>query len=88
MAITSCSNSDAQTTQSSAQAAPPAASKITAKQRATKIVFLGDSLTAGFGLPQEHAWPEQVQKRLKNSGFNTTVVNAGVSGDNLSLIHI
>ena len=82
MAIASCSNSDAQTTQNSAQAALPAASKITAKQRATKIVFLGDSLTAGFGLPQEHAWPEQVQKRLKNSGFNTTVVNAGVSGDN------
>jgi len=82
MAIASCSNSDAQTTHSGAQATPPAASKIAAKQTATKIVFLGDSLTAGFGLPQEQAWPEQVQKRLKTAGFNTAVVNAGVSGDN------
>ncbi len=46
-----------------------------------KIVFLGDSLTAGFGLPQEQAWPEQVQKRLKAAGYKTAIINAGVSGD-------
>ena len=40
----------------------------TVQSELTKIVFLGDSLTAGFGLPQEQAWPEQVQKRLKAAG--------------------
>ena len=39
-------------------------------------------MTAGFGLPREQAWPEQVQKRLQTAGYNTTVINAGVSGDN------
>jgi len=51
-------------------------------QSATKIVFLGDSLTAGFGLPQQQAWPQQVQKRLTSAGYNTIIINAGVSGDN------
>ncbi len=48
----------------------------------TKIIFLGDSLTAGYGLPTQQAWPEQVQKRLKSAGYNIQIINAGVSGDN------
>jgi len=60
---------------------PEAASKAAVKS-ITKIVFLGDSLTAGYGLPREQAWPEQVQLRLKSAGYNTAIINAGVSGDN------
>jgi len=44
-------------------------------------VFLGDSLTAGLGLPREQAVPSLIQDRLRAEGFLYRVVNAGVSGD-------
>ena len=46
-----------------------------------RIVFLGDSLTAGLGLPREQAVPSLIQERLDAEGFAYEVVNAGVSGD-------
>lgn len=45
------------------------------------VVFLGDSLTAGFGLSEREAWPFLVGERLAASGRPITVVNGGVSGD-------
>lgn len=45
------------------------------------IVFLGDSLTAGFGLAAEDALPEQVANVFKDDGIQARVINAGVSGD-------
>jgi acyl-CoA thioesterase-1 len=44
-------------------------------------VILGDSLTAGLGLPSEASYPALVQERLNSQGMNYEVVNAGVSGD-------
>jgi len=46
-----------------------------------RIVFLGDSLTAGYGLEQPQAVPALIQARLKKDGYPFEVVNAGVSGD-------
>lgn len=46
-----------------------------------KIVALGDSLTAGLGLPAQDAFPAKLQASLKAKGIQTTVINAGVSGD-------
>lgn len=46
-----------------------------------KIVFLGDSLTAGLGLVETQSYPGLIQKRLDDEGFDFEVVNAGVSGD-------
>jgi acyl-CoA thioesterase-1 len=46
-----------------------------------RIVFLGDSLTAGYGLEQPQAVPALIQARLKKEGYPFEVVNAGVSGD-------
>jgi acyl-CoA thioesterase-1 len=46
-----------------------------------RIVVLGDSLTAGLGLPVEEAFPSVLQQRLDDRGFKYEVVNAGVSGD-------
>ncbi len=46
-----------------------------------RIVFLGDSLTAGLGLPREQAVPSLIQERLHAEGYGYEVVNAGVSGD-------
>lgn len=45
------------------------------------IVALGDSLTAGFGLAAEEAWPALIEARLRREGYPYRVVNAGVSGD-------
>jgi acyl-CoA thioesterase-1 len=42
---------------------------------------LGDSLTAGLGLPREDAYPAVLQRKLNDAGIAIDVVNAGVSGD-------
>ncbi|HZP47079.1 MAG TPA: arylesterase [Vicinamibacterales bacterium] len=46
-----------------------------------KIVVLGDSLTAGLGLPVSQAYPTLLQQKLDAAGLTYEVVNAGVSGD-------
>ena len=45
------------------------------------VVFLGDSLTAGLGIGEAEAFPEQIRLRLEAAGLSIRVVNAGVSGD-------
>jgi acyl-CoA thioesterase-1 len=46
-----------------------------------RIVFLGDSLTAGLGLPREQSVPSLIQARVNAAGYQYEVINAGVSGD-------
>ena len=46
-----------------------------------RIVFLGDSLTAGYGLDKPESVPALIQARLAAEGYEYEVVNAGVSGD-------
>ncbi|MDA1093792.1 MAG: arylesterase [Acidobacteria bacterium] len=46
-----------------------------------RIVFLGDSLTAGLGLAADASYPALLQQRLDAEGYRYDVVNAGVSGD-------
>lgn len=46
-----------------------------------KILVLGDSLTAGLGLPASKAFPAQLEAALQQSGSKVRVINAGVSGD-------
>jgi acyl-CoA thioesterase-1 len=48
---------------------------------APRIVCLGDSLTAGLGLPPEQAYPAMLQQRVRARGYPHEVINAGVSGD-------
>lgn len=48
---------------------------------AFRIVMLGDSLTAGFGLPQSAALPEQVEALINSETRPVEIINAGVSGD-------
>ena len=52
--------------------------------KAVKLVVLGDSLTAGFGLAAQQAFPVRLQKSLKDKGIAVDAVNAGVSGDTAS----
>jgi acyl-CoA thioesterase-1 len=48
---------------------------------ATRIVALGDSLTAGYGVQPEESFPTRLQLWLRDHGIVAEVVNAGVSGD-------
>jgi acyl-CoA thioesterase-1 len=48
---------------------------------APRVVCLGDSLTAGYGLPVDQAYPALLQQRLREAGYPHQVINAGVSGD-------
>jgi acyl-CoA thioesterase-1 len=50
----------------------------------SRIVVLGDSLSAGLGLPAAAAFPAQLEKALKDKGLNAAIDNAGVSGDTAS----
>jgi acyl-CoA thioesterase-1 len=52
--------------------------------RPIKMVVLGDSLSAGFGLPGPEAFPARLQKALKSNGIDVDMINAGVSGDTSS----
>ena len=49
-----------------------------------KLVVLGDSLSAGYGLPAPAAFPVRLQKALEDKGVKVEMINAGVSGDTTS----
>jgi acyl-CoA thioesterase I len=44
-------------------------------------LFLGNSITAGYGLELSQAYPALIQQRINKEGFNFKVINAGQSGD-------
>ena len=67
-------------------ASPPPAQGASAAQPAAaasrpRVVFLGDSLTAGLGVAQPEAFPALVGEKLRAAGVDAQVVNAGISGD-------
>jgi acyl-CoA thioesterase-1 len=55
-----------------------------AEAKPIKMVVLGDSLSAGLGLPAPEAFPERLQNALKSKGIAVDIGNAGVSGDTSS----
>jgi len=46
-----------------------------------RLLVVGDSLTAGWGLPRPEAFPARLQAALRAEGLSVTVIDAGVSGD-------
>jgi len=46
----------------------------------TLIVALGDSLTEGYGVSKEEAYPLLVERELKSKGYSVRIINAGISG--------
>ena len=69
--------------ESSNDAAPAgaAAAQPAAEASRPRIVALGDSLTAGLGLPETESYPALLQEKIDADGYDFEVVNAGVSGD-------
>ena len=78
-----CSRQSEQPHSSPAPAAPvaPAAPAAPVAPTKPRVVFLGDSLTAGLGLATAQSYPSLVGQRLRQHGYDYDVVNAGVSGD-------
>ncbi len=62
-------------------ALPLLSCKGSSEPRELTITILGDSLTAGYGLDQEQAFPARLEVALREAGWPVTVKNAGVSGD-------
>lgn len=54
---------------------------IQAQRSPEKILFFGDSITAGYGLNPDKAFPALIQQQIDSLGLNYTVVNAGLSGE-------
>lgn len=52
-----------------------------AAEAEVRLLGLGDSLMAGYGLPPGDGFPDQLQDALHAAGIDAEVVNAGVSGD-------
>lgn len=48
------------------------------------ILFLGDSITAGYGLVREAAYPSLIQEKIDSLGWSFRVLNGGISGDTSS----
>ncbi|HEY8175368.1 MAG TPA: arylesterase [Gemmatimonadaceae bacterium] len=61
---------------------PLPASRAPASRKA--ILFVGTSLTAGYGLDADSAYPQQIQNMIDSAALPYTVVNAGVSGETSS----
>lgn len=58
-----------------------AAQGATSPASGLRLMVIGDSLAAGFGLLADEAFPAQLEKALREKGLPVTVLNAGVSGD-------
>lgn len=63
------------------QAPAPKAPPAPEAPKLPRVVFLGDSLTAGLGLATDRSYPSLIGMRLKERGYGVEIVNAGVSGD-------
>ena len=79
--VAACGPADAVRPKPAFSANAPAVARVERFGSRPRIVFLGDSLSAGLGLPREQAVPSLIQDRLDAEGRPYEVVNAGVSGD-------
>ena len=73
-----CSTSEKQNTPQ-VQTPPTEASE--AEEEKAKIVVLGDSISAGYGLPEDQSWPSVMGAELEKAGHPVQIINAGQSGD-------
>lgn len=76
-----CSHGAPASTQESPAAQPSTPADPAAPPPRPRVVALGDSLTAGYGLLEAQAYPALLQKKIDDDGYAFEVINAGVSGD-------
>lgn len=83
--LCSCGGDNAQTTetdetQETTTVETTATNTVDQNNRA-RIVFFGNSLTAGYGLDEQYSFPSRVQEKIDSAGYAYQVVNAGLSGE-------
>ena len=78
--LAGCGNDEAKAppAQTSATDAPPEVPVMGAERR---ILAIGDSLFAGYGVEEGEGYPERLEAALRARGINARIANAGVSGD-------
>ncbi|TGD81884.1 arylesterase [Hymenobacter wooponensis] len=82
-ALVSC-NSDSQTATQTAEAPATTATqtpKAPGKAAPQTILFFGNSITAGYGVEPDEAFPALIGQKLDSAGLAYTIVNAGLSGE-------
>lgn len=78
--LASCNNSNS--TQNSEQITDTLTKTDTATEKVQRILFFGNSLTAGLGLEdQSQAFPALIQQKIDSLNLNYTCINAGLSGE-------
>lgn len=81
LALAACGSRQEQPESPRVTAQTPVAQEPARAATRPRIVVLGDSLTAGLGLPADAAYPALLQRKIDTLGLNYEVMNAGVSGD-------
>lgn len=83
LVLSSCGQETAVASTDSSEAKETAAEipAVPSKKDRPRIVFFGNSLTAGYGLDEQYSFPSIIQQRLDSMGYNYEVVNAGLSGE-------
>ena len=82
--LAGCGGPDVRELSRAPETAPPPAGAPAEDDPRPALVAFGDSLTAGYGIDLDEAWPARLQERLDAGGFAYRVVNAGVSGETTS----
>lgn len=78
--VWACSGGEADTTPTQPNTSTRQETEVSA-EATPKLIFLGNSLTAGYGLELEQAFPHLIQQRIDSLGWPYEVVNAGISGE-------
>lgn len=77
----SCDDSAKKTTQNKTSETTEQQKNLLIEDGNKVILFFGDSLTAGYGIELEEAFPALTQKRIDSLNLNYTIVNSGLSGE-------
>ena len=84
LGLAGCGEPDVRELSRAPETAPPPPAAAVEEDPRPALVAFGDSLTAGYGIDLDEAWPARLQERLDAEGFAYRVVNAGVSGETTS----
>lgn len=81
LALSSCAREEAANPASESDDSGRAPTTLDAGQPRLRVLFLGDSITAGYGLDPDQAFPALLQRRADSLGLAVDMINAGLSGE-------
>jgi len=81
LALACSTQPDSNVVETQTSAAPEESTGVDTNESRKVILFFGDSITAGYGIDEQEAFPALIQKRLDSLGYAWRAVNAGLSGE-------